>query len=256
MKIITLLTDFGLEDPYVGIMKGVILAIDPDVTIVDVTHGVGPQDVREAAFIIKEYYPYFKGGTVHVAIVDPTVGGERRPVIIRKDSHFFVGPDNGIFSHLLDGNAEIYEIKNRSLMLESVSATFHGRDVFAPAAAHLACGVQPSTFGPAIENPIYLADMFPDIINGVLTGEVARLDRFGNAITNIDFEVFKDFTGSSRFRIRIGDTTYTYLNQSYYEQDFTCLIGSSGYIEFGYYKGSFVSEKGIGKGEVVRVELL
>jgi S-adenosyl-L-methionine hydrolase (adenosine-forming) len=256
MKIITLLTDFGREDPYVGIMKGVILAIDPDVTIVDITHGVAPQDIREAATLVKEYYPYFRGGTVHVAIVDPTVGSERRPLILIKDGHYFVGPDNGIFSHLVEGNTEIYEIRDRSLMLKNISSTFHGRDVFAPAAAHLASGVEPSAFGPVVENPIYLADIFPDIINGILTGEVARVDGFGNAITNLDFEVFRDFTGNSRFRIRIGDMTYTTLNQSYYEQDFTCLVGSSGYIEFGYYKGSFAREKSIGKGDVVRVELL
>ena len=255
MKIITLLTDFGLKDPYVGIMKGVILSINPDVTIIDITHDVCPQDIREGAFIMKEYYPYFKSETIHVAIVDPTVGGERRPIILCKDGHFFVGPDNGIFSHLIEGNTEIYEINNRDLMFKHISPTFHGRDVFAPAAAYLASGIHPSAFGAVIVNPVYLADIFPDIINETLTGEVVRLDGFGNAITNIDFELFKDFIDKKLFRIRIGNMTFTSLNRSYYEHDFTCLVGSSGHIEFGYYKGSFAKETGIKKGDIVRIEL-
>jgi S-adenosyl-L-methionine hydrolase (adenosine-forming) len=256
MKIITLLTDFGLADPYVAIMKGVILKINPHVRIVDITHAVPPQDVKEAAFIVNEYYSYFEAGTVHVAVVDPTVGSERRPLILAKDGHYFVGPDNGIFSRLTQGIAEIYEIKNQDFMLKNVSSTFHGRDVFAPAAAHLALGLQPSAFGPAIENPVYLADVFPEIVNGVLSGEVARLDRFGNAITNIAFEIFRNFAGSSRFRIDVKDTVFTSFNQSYHEQDFTCLKGSSGYIEFGYYKGSFAEKKGVTKGDPVHIELL
>jgi S-adenosylmethionine hydrolase len=256
MKIITLLTDFGLADPYVAIMKGIILKINPHVRIVDITHAVSPQDVKEAAFIIKEYYSYFEAGTVHVAVVDPTVGSARRPLVLAKDGYYFAGPDNGIFSHLTQGGTEIYEIKNQDFMLKNVSSTFHGRDIFAPAAAHLASGVQPSAFGPAIENPVYLAGVFPETVNGILSGEVARLDRFGNAITNIAFEVFKNFVGSSRFRIGIKDTFFTFLNQSYYEQDFTCLIGSSGYIEFGYNRGSFAERKGVTKGDPVRIELL
>jgi S-adenosylmethionine hydrolase len=256
MKIITLLTDFGLTDPYVAIMKGVILKINPHVRIIDITHAVPPQDVKEAAFIIKEYYSYFEAGTVHVAVVDPTVGSERRPLVLAGDGHFFVGPDNGIFSHLIRGITAIHEIRNRDLVLKSVSSTFHGRDVFAPAAAHLTSGVQPSVFGPAIENPVCLADIFPEIANGVLSGEVARLDRFGNAITNIAFDVFKNFVGSRRFRIGVNDSVFASLNKSYHEQEFTCLVGSSGYIEFGYYRGSFAETKGVTKGDPVRIELL
>ena len=256
MQIITLLTDFGLKDPYVGIMKGVILSINPDVTIVDISHNVSPQDIREGAFIMKEYYPYFKSGTSHVAVIDPTVGGERRPIIFCKDEHFFVGPDNGIFSHIVETNSEIYEIKNRDFILRNMSSTFHGRDIFAPAAAYLSLGIHPSAFGPKAVNPVYLADIFPDIINEVLTGEVVMFDRFGNAITNIDFEIFNDFTNTNPFEIHIGNMTFRSLNKSYYEQNFTCLINSSGYIEFGCYMGSFARETGIKKKDIVRVELL
>jgi S-adenosylmethionine hydrolase len=256
LQIITLLTDFGLKDPYVGILKGVILSIKPDAKIVDITHNIAPQDIREGAFIMKEYYPYFKTGTIHVAVVDPTVGGERRPIIFCKDEHFFVGPDNGIFSHIVEANTEIYEIKNRDFILKSVSSTFHGRDIFAPTAAYLASGIHPSAFGPKIVNPVYLTDIFPDIINGILTGEVVMFDRFGNAVSNIDLEVFNDFIGRNPFKIRIGNMSFNYLNKTYYESDFTCLVNSSGYIEFGRYMGSFVKETGVKKKDIVRIELL
>jgi S-adenosyl-L-methionine hydrolase (adenosine-forming) len=256
MQIITLLTDFGLKDPYVGIMKGVILSINPNAIIIDITHNVSPQDIREGAFLIKEYYPYFKSGTSHVAVIDPTVGGLRRPIILCRDEHFFIGPDNGIFSHIIETNSDIYEIKNRDFMMKSISSTFHGRDVFAPAAAYLASGVLPSAFGPKVANPVYLTDIFPDIINEVLTGEVVMFDRFGNAITNIDFEIFNDFINTNPFKIHIGNIVFRSLNKSYHEQDFTCLINSSGYIEFGCYKGNFAKEAGIKKKDVVRVELL
>jgi S-adenosyl-L-methionine hydrolase (adenosine-forming) len=256
MQIITLLTDFGLKDPYVGIMKGVIFSINPDLTIIDITHNVSPQDIREGAFLMKEYYPYFKNKTCHVAVIDPTVGSARRPIVFCKDEHYFVGPDNGIFSHIIERNTDVYEIKNKDFILNRISSTFHGRDIFAPVAAHLASGVHPSAFGPKIVNPVYLADIFPDIINGVLTGEVVMFDRFGNAITNIDFEIFNDFITTNPFKIHIGNMTFSSINQSYYEQNFTCLINSSGYIEFGCYMGSFAKETGIKKKDTVRVQLL
>jgi hypothetical protein len=237
-------------------MKGVILSINPNTTIIDITHNVSPQDIREGAFLMKEYYPYFKSGTIHVAVIDPTVGGERRPIIFCKDEHFFVGPDNGMFSHIIEANSEIYEIKNSDFMLKNISSTFHGRDIFAPAAAYLASGIHPSVFGPKVVNPVYLADIFPDIINGVLTGEVVMFDRFGNAVTNIDSEIFNDFINANPFEIHIGSITFSSLNKSYYEQNFTCLINSSGYIEFGCYKGSFSREAGIKKKDIVRVGLL
>jgi S-adenosyl-L-methionine hydrolase (adenosine-forming) len=226
------------------------------VRIVDITHAVTPQDVKEAAFIINEYHSYFEAGTVHVAVVDPTVGSGRRPMLVAKDGHYFVGPDNGIFSRVLSQDAEAYQIKNRDLMLKDISSTFHGRDIFAPAAAHLASGVQPPLFGPVVENPIRLDNIFPAIVDGVLSGEVTRLDRFGNAITNVASEVFKDFVRSSNFRMCVKDAVFTSLNRSYYEQDFTCLEGSSGYIEFAYFKGSFSAATGVNKGDPVRVELL
>jgi S-adenosylmethionine hydrolase len=129
-RIITLLTDFGPKDPYVGIMKGVILTVNPGVTIVDITHDISPQNIEEAAFLIEEYHRFFPAGTIHLAVVDPTVGSSRKPIIVYKESGVFVGPDNGLFTLILD-NAEIHVIENPAFMLGAISSTFHGRDIFA-----------------------------------------------------------------------------------------------------------------------------
>ena len=185
MKTITLLTDFGTKDPYVGIMKGVILSTNPDVRIVDITHEVDPQDVREGAFLVEEYYRYFEKGTIHVAVVDPTVGSDRKPIVFSKDGYFFIGPDNGLFTLLYDDNVRAYAIENRRYMLKEISATFHGRDIFAPAAAYLSSGVHLSMFGSVVQDPVRLPDLLPTVKENVLHGEVVRFDRFGNAITNI-----------------------------------------------------------------------
>lgn len=255
VKTITLLTDFGNHDPYVGIMKGVILSINPEATIVDITHEVAPQDIREGAFLIKEYYQYFPPNTVHVAIVDPTVGSRRRPLAIRKDGHIFVGPDNGIFSLLIDRDTESYIIKNTEFMLKRLSATFHGRDIFAPAAAHLSTGLHPSSFGQRLIDLVCLTNIHPDIINDVLLAEVVRFDRFGNAISNLDIDTFSDFTEAKDYEISVGDRSFFSISSSYYERDYACLVGSSGYLEFSYYKGSFRDITGIDKGTQVAVRL-
>jgi S-adenosylmethionine hydrolase len=252
VHIITILTDFGLKDPYVGVMKGVILSINPEARIVDITHEIEPQDVREACFLVPEYYPYFPRGTVHLCVVDPTVGSRRRPLVVVADNHFFVGPDNGLFSLIGDGRAEAYTIENRDYMLPAISPTFHGRDVFAPVAAHLSCGLDPSLLGRRIEDPVRLTDLFPRKGGDDMVGSVVRFDRFGNAISNISAEDLRAFTGSTRYVIEIAGLSFTSLVGGYYEADFTCLIGSSGYLEFGYFKGSFAAKTGTKKGgEVV-----
>jgi len=256
VKAITLLTDFGLRDPYVGIMKGIIISINPEATVIDITHDVDPQDIREGAFFIEEYYRFFPKGTVHLAVVDPGVGSARRPVILVKDDCFFVGPDNGIFSLVMDEKPTVHALENQEYMRTEISSTFHGRDIFAPAAAHLSRGIAPATFGPPVTDPVRLEGLLP-VMDGssVLRGEVVRFDRFGNAITNIRIDILRDFTGDGPFAIRVCDMTFTALSRSYYESEFTCLTGSSGYLEFGCFKGSFSEAKGIAKGEPVLVEI-
>ena len=142
-KIITLITDFGDKSGYVGVMKGVILSINPDCQIVDITHHISPQDREEAAFVLKSAYPFFPPDSIHLVVVDPGVGSERKPIIIESGTHWFVGPDNGVFSFifLMEGFKQVWEITNTHYFLPRVSSTFHGRDIFAPIAAHLSLGV-------------------------------------------------------------------------------------------------------------------
>jgi S-adenosylmethionine hydrolase len=254
-KVITLLTDFGLKDPYVGIMKGVILSINPGATIIDITHDITPQDIEEGAFLIEEYHRFFPPGTIHVAVIDPAVGSERRSIIVSKDNNVFIGPDNGLFTLILD-DAEVYLLENPDFMLKEVSSTFHGRDIFAPAAAHASMGFHPSAFGRTISDPTRLDNLFPTVEGHSLKGRIVRFDRFGNAITNIKIAFLKDFLGNRSFEVRVGGMTFTALSKSYYESEFTCLIGSSGYLEFGYFKGSFKDKSNITKNDLVLIHAL
>src|ERR1041385_1127942 len=154
--IITLTTDFGLEDPFVGIMKGVILGIAPGTDLVDITHEIRSYNILQAAFLIDNAYRYFPAGTLHVIVVDPGVGSARRPIAAASGEHMFVAPDNGVLSCILNHSAtprsSVYSIQNRNLFLNSVSQTFHGRDIFAPVAAHLARGTTIETVGPRIHD--------------------------------------------------------------------------------------------------------
>lgn len=255
MNIITLLTDFGIKDPYVGIIKGIILSINPHVRIVDMTHEVESQDIREAAFLLEDFYQYFPEGTVHLCIVDPTVGSERKPIVMSAYKHFFVGPDNGIFSLLFHNHYEVYSIENPDVMRKEISATFHGRDIFAPAAAYLSLGKSPTEFGSPVYNPVLLDNLFPKVEGNILYGEIVRFDRFGNAITNISHNVFKHFTGNKPFTISIGKMRFHSLRKSYFEDNIMCLVGSSGYLEFASYRGNFREEKNIWKGDRVTITI-
>ena len=184
---ITLTSDFGLKDPYVAEMKGVILTINPKATIVDITHDIEKFNIQMAAFILASASSYFPTGTVNLAVVDPGVGTERRAILVQTKLGFFVGPDNGILmlAAQSQGIKHIYELSNPDLMLPKTSNTFHGRDIFAPAAAYLDEGTEPQEFGPEIENP--KLPIFPsvDLNSEILTGEVLYIDVFGNIITNI-----------------------------------------------------------------------
>jgi S-adenosylmethionine hydrolase len=250
---ITLLTDFGLKDAYVGVMKGVILSINPDVHIVDISHDVEPQDITEGCFLIKEYVPFFRRGSVHLCVIDPTVGSDRRPIVVSHEGHLFVGPDNGLFSLVLDGQSTAHQIENEAYMLKPVSGTFHGRDIFAPVAAHLSLGLNPALLGREITDAVRLTDLEPRLKGNVLKGRVVRFDRFGNAISNIPADAFSAFVRDEPFTIHIGDLTFDVLSRSYYQREDTCLVGSSGYIEFASFGSSFATKKDISKNASVRV---
>lgn len=186
-SVITLTTDFGLIDPYVAEMKAVILRINPEAKIVDITHNVEKFNIRMAAYVLSAAAPYFPQNTVHVAVVDPGVGTQRKPILIETKHGFFIGPDNGILvlAAKKQGIKHVYEISNPRFMMEKVSQTFHGRDIFAPAAAYLSKGVSPSSFGKEIRKIV--APKFARIIrrDNKLLGEVLHVDSFGNIITNI-----------------------------------------------------------------------
>jgi S-adenosyl-L-methionine hydrolase (adenosine-forming) len=249
---ITLLSDFGLKDPYVGIMKGVMLSLNPHLTLIDITHDIEPQDVAEAAFLIPEYYPYFPKRSVHLCVVDPTVGSSRRALVVEKDGHTFVGPDNGLFSFILNG-ANVREITNARFMMPKVSSTFHGRDIFSPAAAHVTTGVSLSDLGPLVADPVYLSDLHPSIYDDHMIGEIVRFDRFGNAISNIPIKDLAALVGAEPYIIDMGGLSFKSLSVSYFENTYAALIGSSGYLEFGLFKGNLAADKQIKKGTRVIV---
>lgn len=255
MSIITVLTDFGLKDSYVGVMKGVILSINPKARIVDITHQIEPQDVREASFVLDESYRYFPLGSIHICVVDPTVGSDRRALVVKGRGHFFVGPDNGLFSMVLDGNEEVREITNRRFTLPTISATFHGRDIFAPASAYLSLGARFSDLGPPVHDPVRFPGLRPDVSEGLLKGRIVRFDRFGNGISNISAADLREFLKGRPFVISLGDRRFTSIGRGYFEEPLTCLIGSSGYVEFGSFMKSFREETGTRKGDEVWVRL-
>ncbi len=196
--VITLLSDFGTDDHSVAVMKGVILGVNPEVHVVDITHSIALYDIDSGAEILAAAYHYFPKGTIHVAVVDPGVGGDRRGILVATENYFFVGPDNGIFSHVYDDPAFLWvrDLRAVEFFLEKVSSTFHGRDVFAPVAGYLSAGEDPADFGPIIVNPVKLEIPRSHVRpGGNIEGEVVSIDHFGNLITNIDTRVFWDGEG-------------------------------------------------------------
>ncbi|MBW1868490.1 MAG: SAM-dependent chlorinase/fluorinase [Deltaproteobacteria bacterium] len=205
--LITLLTDFGLEDPYAGMMKGVILAVNPDARIIDISHHIKAGSITRAAGMIRETYPYFPEGTVHVTVVDPGVGGKRRAIILMAQSHLFVGPDNGIFWPIINlhQDIKIIHITETKYFLPDVSNTFHGRDIFAPVAAHLSKGADPLEMGPTISDPVKLPLPASHQKGGTLYGQVVSVDHFGNLITNIHRKEIEEFAGDRTLVIWLQD---------------------------------------------------
>ena len=186
-SIITLLTDFSHKDGYVGIMKGVILGINPGVRIVDLAHDISPQAVSEAAFVLKTSYSYFPANSIHVVVVDPGVGSNRKILCLATPEHTFLAPDNGVLSYIYQDfpDAEIFEVRNQIYFREQISQTFHGRDIFAPVAAHLSLGTNPAELGPPAGR--YKSDSRGTAIRTeeIISASVAHIDHFGNIITNI-----------------------------------------------------------------------
>jgi S-adenosylmethionine hydrolase len=237
--IITLLTDFGDRDAFVASMKGVILTINPQATLVDISHHVSPHSIEEAAHLLKSCYRYYPEGTVHVAVVDPGVGSARRPLIAKSGQYFFLAPDNGLLTPILaeDRDMEVREIENTNYRLISPGHTFDGRDLFAPAAAWVAKGEAVSSFGRVINDPVRRSIVEPIWEGQSMVGQIEHVDRFGNLISNITVKHLQDFqaaVGREDPVICIGAYTINGLVASYSEGRSdapSALINSCGKLE-------------------------
>ena len=261
MSVITLLTDFGQRDAYVGAMKGVILGICPEARVVDLSHVIAPQRIGEGAFVLRTAYPYFPKGTVHVAVVDPGVGGERRALIVETPEYRFVGPDNGIFAHVYarETDLRVISVIEPRFMLPRISNTFHGRDVFAPVAAHLALGRPVTDFGPEIDDFHAGSITEPTVHGGGITGHVLHIDHYGNIITDIGESLFLETTRDKRFAITLADLTLDRVSKAYDEAAggaALAILDSAGLLEIAVNGGSAADLLGAAPGDRVDVEVV
>jgi len=263
-RIVTLITDFGLTDEYVGVMKGVILTRAPDARIVDISHAVPRHDVRHAALLLQSAYSYFPKSSVHLIVVDPGVGTDRRLVLLKADGHLFLAPDNGIFSLLLaKGCIEAaYEIRSEQYFLSEVSSTFHGRDILAPVAASLAAGLEPAEVGPSLNHSslksFEVVRARVEQSKGNIAGQVVAVDHFGNLLTNIAEEDIRSIQGGKKLPIgvTIGKNTITTITMSYAHTGFgelLAVIGSRGFLEISVNQGSAAASLGTEIGDAVTV---
>ena len=259
MKLITFLTDFGSNNSYVSQMKGVALSMT-DARLIDITHDITPQNIREGAFILRTSAPFFPVGTVHVAVVDPGVGTSRRGIVITTNSQILVGPDNGLLipTARLLGDIRVYEIKNTELMLKSVSNTFHGRDVFTPIAAHILNGLLFEEIGPQITDYVNLDFGTFEITSSGATGRVVYIDSFGNIITNINgFQLNQVLGFDKKIMLFIGDKhkqipfvkSYDYVKP----KELLATIGSSNHLEISINQGDAGKKLGVKPDEQIKI---
>jgi len=255
--IITLTTDYGTNDHLVGTLKGVILKINPDVTIVDITHGVAPFDLLDGALAIGSAYAYFPPKTIHIVVVDPGVGTERRPLLVSADNQYFVAPDNGVLSLIYEQSSAVVvrHANAEHYYLQPVSNTFHGRDIFAPVAAWLSKGWQTGGMGEEIQDYKKFALPRPKAADGVTKGVVLRVDSFGNLITNFRSEDLPEESAKSgEVNLQVGTQAVKRLVETFargQNGEAVAYIGSSGYVEIAVNKGSAAKTLGIARGAAV-----
>ena len=257
--LITLTTDFGLSDPYVGVMKGVIHGINPEATVVDLTHGVQPQAVEQAAFLIAKSCRWFPPNTIHVVVVDPGVGTARHPLVVTTPAGVFVGPDNGALGGVclsdkggsLAPGCVAYCLTNREYWKFPVSDTFHGRDVFSPVAAHLSLGVAPARMGIKLDSLTPLHSPKPAWENGRIRGRVVHVDHFGNLVTDIEAGLLGE---PRRVRVELMGESIPAISKSYAEGgDLLAIIGSFDTLEVAVRNASAQEWLGAEIGDVVQV---
>ena len=259
--LITLTTDFGYKDPFVAIMKGTILSINPSVQIVDITHDISPQNIIETAFAIGMSYGSFPHKTIHTVVVDPGVGSERRPLLVATENHYFIGPDNGVFSRIYDlsESLEVFHLTAEHYFLPRRSSTFHGRDIFAPVAAWFSKGIDASKFGRPISDYVTIPLPVPKTADkNIIEGEVIHVDRFGNVMTNIDKKTIEDLSNNcadKNLKVVIKNTEAplkTYYSEGEDKRLYS-LINSFGYLELFVNRGSASADFGVAVGDKVRI---
>jgi S-adenosylmethionine hydrolase len=257
--LITLTTDFGTSDHFVGAMKGVIIRIAPPARVIDITHEIAPYNALEGAFVIAQAAPYFPKGTIHVVVVDPGVGSDRRGILVEMGEQFFLGPDNGVLSMIFaQGPHTVRTITNSILARKDISRTFHGRDIFAPAAAHLARGVKPEQFGKIIQDYVRIDAVEPrEIGPSTWRGVILKVDRFGNLITNFHIDEFFAIK-TNPFVMKAGSAAIRRLAPTFADAgagEPVVVVGSSGYLEIVVNQASAAMELGCSAGAAVEIEI-
>ena len=255
-RVITLTTDFGTQDAYVGIMKGVILGLNPKAQIVDLSHEIRPQGIEQAAFLLLTSFRFFPQDTIHLVVVDPGVGSERRALAARSKDAYLVAPDNGVLSYVAtkEGFREVIELTNPNFWLTPVSSTFHGRDIFAPVAAHLSLGVELARLGEPVKEMVTLSMLSPVWEGTRLEGRVIYADRFGNLVTDIPGGALP----SEPCTVHLAGRAIPHLHRTYQEVrkgETLAYIGSSGFLEIAVREASAEELLGASLGTSVLVEV-
>lgn len=258
-KIITLTTDFGLQDYYVSAMKAVILGIAPDVRLVDISHEIPSQDIMAGSWVIKNSAMLFPPDTVHVVVVDPGVGTDRNAIALRIEDQYFIGPDNGIFSILTEQKEyEAVRLSNPDYWGSQTSSTFHGRDIFAPVAAHLSQGIPLEDLGEPINKLVTYRWAQPIADKDGLQGWIIHIDKFGNLITNLSADLIEEAIGNRKVKIYVGNTILDEIVSTFgsvLEGEPVAFIGSSGMLEIGINKGNAREMLGVQKGAQISLVL-
>lgn len=255
--VITLTTDFGLQDHYVGVLKAVLLGISPESRLIDISHEIPPQDIMAAAWVVRNSAMMFPAGTVHLVVVDPGVGTDRKGVALKIEDQYFVGPDNGIFSLIGEEfDYELVELTNKKYWRENISNTFHGRDIFAPVAAHIANGVSMDKLGKPLDSLVTYRWAVPISDKDGIQGWIVHIDRFGNLISNISEDLIFESGKPSQLKVYVGNTILKGLVSTFgavTDGEPAAYIGSSGMLEIGINKGNAREMLGVVKGAQVSI---
>ena len=256
--IVTLITDFGWGGEYVGALKGAILKVNPRCLVTDITHQINPQNILQAAHVLQNSFSFYPPGTVHTVVVDPGVGTERRALVLEKEGHLFVGPDNGVFSGLLSGKGKVeaYEIANRRYSLWPVSHTFHGRDIFAPAAGHLSLGLPPGKLGPRVKTLVRREFPRPQATKKKMGARILWADSFGNLMTNVTQKDFGRGWAARPFQIKGKGWKIDRVSRTYGEGKAgqpMALFGSGGWLELSVNQGNALEALGLKPGEPISI---